>query len=100
MSADKAAATHLRLERRGGLAGLTLSAERAVADLTAAQRQALAQVQQAAGARGGAPAPAAPGADRFRYRLQLQQADGGTQTIDLGEDDLPAPLAALLRHAP
>jgi len=101
MTAAGALLSQLRLERRGGVAGLKLSVEREAAALTAAQRHALDQLLRQADAPGGAAAlaAAAPGADRLHYRLQLTHADGSQRSLDIGEDLMPEPLAALARSA-
>ena len=62
----------VRIERRGGLAGLAVSATHDYAALSEAQQQALGQVIKAASAaRGQSEDRGAPGADRFSYRTIL-----------------------------
>lgn len=85
---------HLRIERRGGLAGLPAHFEADYAALSAAQQKALGQVLQAGPARGGAPE-----ADRFSYRLVLTHAGQAPTTLVLSEDDCPGALARLARPA-
>ncbi len=82
----------LRIERRGGLAGLRPSVDCAYAALTAGQRRALHQVLDA-----GPPASGPPGADRFVYRLWVVHPDGTDRTLDLPEDTMPGVLAGLVR---
>jgi len=94
----------VRIERRGGLAGLAVSAERDFTALSAAQQQALGRVIEAAAAdrparSRGAPAGPAPGADRFSYRLHVEDAAGGEQVIDLPEDAMPSVLESLAKPA-
>jgi len=86
--------TRLRIERRGGLAGLPAHFEADYAALSVAQQQALSQVLQAGPSRGGSP-----GADRFCYHLVLTHAGRQTTTLVLGEDDCPEVLARLARPA-
>lgn len=85
------AATQVRIERRGGFAGLSAQAEFEVAALTAAQRRAL----DAALAAPAATAPSGP--DRFSYRIHTVAADGSTAVHELAEDAMPEALAALVK---
>jgi len=94
----------VRIERRGGLAGLAVSAVHDFAALSAAQQQALAKVIDAAASNPpartrGAPAGAAPGADRFSYRLHVEDSAGAERVIDLGEDAMPSILEPLAKPA-
>ena len=83
--------SNVRIERRGGFAGLTAQAELEVAALTAAQRRALDAAL-------AAPAVTSPGGpDRFRYRIQTVAADGSEAMHELSEDAMPAALAALVK---
>lgn len=94
------AATQIRIERRGGFAGLPAQAELEVAALTAAQRRALeaALAAPAAPAAPADPAKKAPhGADRFSYRIHSVAADGSITVHELAEDAMPAALAALVK---
>ncbi|HET7834409.1 MAG TPA: protealysin inhibitor emfourin [Variovorax sp.] len=97
------AVRRVRIERRGGLAGLAVSAEHDFAALSAAQQQALGRVIEAASDRParsrGAPPGPAPGADRFSYRLRVEDAAGGEQVIDLPEDAMPPVLESLAKPA-
>jgi hypothetical protein len=85
------AATTVRIERRGGFAGLSAQAELEVAALTAAQRRAL----DAALAAPAASVPSGP--DRFSYRIHTVAADGSRTQHDVSEDAMPAVLAALVK---
>jgi len=91
----------VRIERRGGFAGLHLQAEHGYEALGPAERQALAHLLQhppapaaaAPAAKRGAPAAA----DRFRYRVRVTYADGREQQLEMAEDDMPDALASLLK---
>lgn len=91
----------VRIERRGGLAGLAVSARHDYAALSAGQQQALGRLIEAsaakapAGAR-GMPGPA-QGADRFSYRLHVVDAAGGEQVLDVPEDAMPEELESLAK---
>ena len=89
----------VRIERRGGLAGLHVGVDLDCAAFTAAQRRALDKLVEendgpgvAAGAR-SAPA----GADRFGYRIHLTQADGQQRVIDVPEESMPSALEGLVK---
>lgn len=82
----------LRIERRGGLAGLKVDRVHEAAALSAAQRQAVARLLSHP-----PPDTPAPGADRLAYRLTVTRADGGTQTLSLSEDALPEVLEPLAK---
>jgi hypothetical protein len=84
---------HVRIERRGGLAGLPAEAAFEVAALTASQQRALAQLVKQP------PAASSPGPDRFHYRIQAVTADGTATMFDVPEDAMPAALAALVKPA-
>lgn len=88
----------IRVERRGGLAGLRASAELAAADLSAPQRAAAAKLLAVASAPASAQRASPPaGADRYSYRVHLRTADGAEQVFDFGEDDLPSAFAGLAK---
>jgi len=97
-SSGRAPLKSVRIERRGGLAGLHVAVERDCAALTATQRQALdklvAVIDMPTAAIGTRLAPT--GADRFSYRIYLSHADGQQRVIDVPEDGLPSALAGLL----
>jgi hypothetical protein len=79
----------LRIERRGGLAGLSAVGERDVEELTTAQRQALDGLVKT-----GGPAKPSPGADRFHYKVTLTD-DEGTRAFEVPEDQMPQALASI-----
>ncbi len=83
----------VRIERRGGIAGLRSSVDCAFAGLSAAQQTALHGVLAAC----GRSAPAAPGADRFSYRVEVVDCSGVDRTLDVSEDAMPAALARMVR---
>jgi hypothetical protein len=85
----------VRIERRGGLAGLAVSVTHDYAALSAAQQQALGQVIKAAASNG--PASPAPGADRFSYRLRVEDSAGVEQVLDLSDDAMPSVLESLAK---
>jgi hypothetical protein len=77
----------IRIERRGGLAGRPAVGERDESELTAEQRSALHQLLRT-------PVPSAPaaGADRFHYRIIIED-QGRTRELDVPEDAMPDALA-------
>jgi hypothetical protein len=84
----------VRIERRGGLAGLHLSVEHGCESLEPQQREAIAFLSTAASN------PSAPtGADRFQYRVHLAYADGSERTIDVSEAAMPEALVSLTKAA-
>jgi hypothetical protein len=91
----------LRIERLGGLAGRPASVELAATDLNAAQRQALtgmlALAAKRSGGSGSSSGPPSPGADRYRFRVQVSHDDGSVQVIEVGEDEMPDALAGLVK---
>jgi hypothetical protein len=98
--ASPAGVSSVRIERRGGFAGLHLHSEHGYEALGPAERKALAHLLQhppappaAAPARRGAPAAA----DRFHYRVVVTFGDGREQLLDMAEDDMPDALASLVR---
>jgi len=87
----------VRIERRGGLAGLHLNVERDYASLQPIQRETIASLSTAAAS------PLAPaGADRFHYRVLLTHADGSERTIEVPEPAMPESLESLTQasHLP
>ena len=84
----------VRIERRGGLAGLHLSVEHDYASLDPAQRQAIAGLPTAA----SSPS-VSTGADRFQYRVHLAHADGSKRTIEVSEAAMPEALVSLTKAA-
>jgi hypothetical protein len=85
----------LVVERSGGFAGLKRRGERDGRDLSPEQRAALDQVIKEHDAPGAqAPAPD-PGADRFTYRLEIQD-ENGTKSITLPESKMPGELKGIV----
>ncbi len=84
----------LRIERRGGFAGLKVDAEHDLAALSPAQQRALAKLVVLQPGPGTSPVPPA-GADRLRYRLSVLRANGQQQVLDVAEPDWPDALSAL-----
>ena len=84
----------LRIERRGGLAGLKADHECAAAALSAAQRKALDGLVRAADL---GPPGAAQGADRYHYSVQLHYVDGSLRSLEVPEQDMPQALAGLVQ---
>jgi len=82
----------LKIERRGGIAGLRASGELDCATLCAADRAALDALF---GSR--VPLPRAPGADRYIYTLTRQTARGA-QRLEVPEHLMPEALAAAVRE--
>jgi len=92
----------IRIERRGGYAGLPAAVGRDYVDLSAAQRAAVDKLAAAGPAPlqgGGPPAALPPGADRFSFRVRLDHADGSTREMEIPEEAMPASLAALAKPA-
>ena len=81
----------LVVTRSGGFAGLKRRGERNDEDLLPEQRAALDQVIQDFGRPDSPAPPADPGADRFTYRLDIQD-DRGTRSISLPEFKMPMEL--------
>ncbi len=98
----------LVVERSGGFAGLTRRGERNGEDLSPEERAALDQLikttdrQESASDRPGSgkpagpesPAPQDPGADRFTYRLEIQD-ENGTRSMTLPESRMPKALRGI-----
>ena len=82
----------LKIERRGGIAGLKASGEVDCATLCAADR---ATLEALFGRR--APLPRSPGADRYIYTLTRQTARGA-QKLEVPEHLLPEALAAAVKE--
>ena len=84
----------VRIERRGGLAGLRVSIEHDYVSLEPAQREAIAALPITASN------PSTPaGADSFQYRVHLAHADGSEQTIEVTEPAMPEALLPLAKAA-
>ena len=84
----------VRIERRGGLAGLHLSVEHDCESLEPAQREAIVALSTAA-----SNPSASAGADRFRYRVHLAHVDGSERTIEVPELAMPEALLPLAKAA-
>ena len=80
----------VRIERRGGLAGLPAVGEREDHELTGAEQAALKELL----AKPPPPQTAAAGADRFRYKVTVED-DKGTNVLDVPEHLMPQALAAI-----
>ncbi|HML12959.1 MAG TPA: protealysin inhibitor emfourin [Xanthobacteraceae bacterium] len=79
----------LRIERRGGFAGLPAVGEREFHELSPAQQDALHRLLAAP----PSPAPS-PGADRFHYDVHVVD-DTGTRELKVPEHAMPAELASI-----
>lgn len=91
----------IRIERRGGLAGLKPAADLEATALDAEQHRALVSVLVA-------PPPAATppptrgvpaSADRYSYRITTTRADGATAVCTVDEARMPEALSRLCRPA-
>ena len=80
----------VRIERRGGLAGLPAVGEREDHELTGAEQAALKELL----AKPPPPQTAAEGADRFQYKVTVED-DKGTNVLDVPEHLMPQALAAI-----
>jgi hypothetical protein len=80
----------VRIERRGGLAGLPAVGEREDHELTGAEQAALKELL----AKPPPPQTAAAGADRFHYKVTVED-DKGTNVLDVPEHLMPQALAAI-----
>jgi hypothetical protein len=78
----------LIVERSGGFAGMIRHGERALSALSAEQREALKKLLDA----GAALASTQMGADRFSYKIEVQD-EHGTQSLTVPEALMPASLA-------
>lgn len=84
----------VRIERHGGFVGKLAVGERELKELAPAQRQALDALVKSP------PKPrASPGADRFRYKVQLID-ESGKKEIEVPEDDMPEALASIPKIEP
>ena len=98
----------LVVERSGGFAGVTRRGERNGEDLSPEERAALDQLiktsdeDRSASERRGSDKPAGPegpatqdpGADRFTYRLEIQD-ENGTRSMTLPESRMPKALRGI-----
>ena len=83
---------HVRIERRGGFAGLPATVDLDGQALTAGQRRAL-DATLAAAAKIAKPSPPSP--DRYHYRIHITDSHGVVSTVEIAEDAMPAALAAI-----
>jgi hypothetical protein len=80
----------VRIERRGGVAGRPAVGEREDHELTAAEQAGLKDLL----AKPPPPQAMAMGADRFHYKVTVQD-EKGTTVLDVPEHLMPQPLAAI-----
>jgi hypothetical protein len=80
---------HIRIERRGGIAGRLAVGERDESQLSAAERKSLDAIL-----RSPPSATPAPGADRFSYKLRVEDEHGVREFL-VPEDAMPESLAAI-----
>lgn len=78
------------VERSGGFAGLIRRGEQSFTELSAEQKAALQGLLE----KEASLAAPQPGADRFTYRIELQDANG-TRTLTVPEDLMPKCLAGI-----
>jgi emfourin len=86
----------IRIERKGGLAGVRASGERDVNDLTPEQRTALEQLLKPPPEGAAASAPAPIHIHPFRYKVTLID-EQGERAFDVSEDAMPDELAVIPR---
>jgi hypothetical protein len=79
----------IKIERRGGFAGLPAVGERDESELTAAEHQAVKGLLQS-------PPPSAPspGADRFHYKITVEDEKATTE-LEIPEHAMPEILAGI-----
>jgi diadenosine tetraphosphate (Ap4A) HIT family hydrolase len=80
----------VRIERRGGVAGRPAVGEREDHELTAAEQAALKELL----AKPPPPQAMAMGADRFHYKVTIED-EKGTNVLDVPEHLMPQALAAI-----
>lgn len=85
----------LSITRSGGFAGLKRRGERDSKDLSPEQLAALDKVVRDFGQPDSPPPPTDPGADRFTYRLDIQD-ESGTRSISLPESKMPIELKSIV----
>jgi hypothetical protein len=83
----------LRIERRGGFAGLPAVGELAFHELSPAQQDALTRLLASPPA-----STPSPGADRFHYDLHVTD-DTGTRVLKVPEHAMPAELTSIPKIA-
>ena len=79
----------IKIERRGGVAGLPAVGERDESELTSAEHQAIRRLLQSP-----PPSAASPGADRFHYKITVED-DNGTRELEVPEHAMPEILAGI-----
>jgi hypothetical protein len=79
----------IRIERRGGIAGRPAVGERDESQLSAAERKSVDAIL-----RSPPPPTPAPGADRFSYKLRVED-EHGVREFHIPEDAMPESLAAI-----
>ena len=79
----------LIVERSGGFAGMIRRGELDLSALSPEQQAALQKLLE-----GGAPASMQPGADRFTFRIEVQD-EHGTRSLTIPEALMPANLAGI-----
>ena len=80
----------VRIERRGGLAGRPAVGEREDHELTGSEQAALKELL----AKPPPPQTMAMGADRFHYKVTIED-EKGTNVLDVPEHLMPQALAAI-----
>jgi emfourin len=85
----------LTVERGGGFAGLNRRVERDGQDLSPEQHAALDRVIKDNATPSAQPLPQDAGADRFTYRLEIQD-EKGTRSITLPESKMPKELKGIV----
>lgn len=81
--------------RTGGVAGVKLETELESEELPASEAARLLELLKAGRPRKLAASVARSGADRFRYRIDVE-SDGGRRTLELDEESLPENCRALV----
>ena len=78
------------VERSGGFAGIVRRGEKDLSALSPEQQSALQELLD----KGAPPASAQMGADRFTYKIEVQEVHG-SRTLTLPESLMPASLAGI-----
>lgn len=79
----------LRIERRGGFAGLPAVGERDGSEMNAAERRALERLLQSPPS-----SSPSPGADRFHYKITVED-ESGTKELEVPDHAMPEALAGI-----
>ncbi|HTO89738.1 MAG TPA: protealysin inhibitor emfourin [Candidatus Sulfotelmatobacter sp.] len=90
--------SRIRIERKGGFAGVPASGERDLQDLTAEQRAALDRLLKPSPEGAAASASQASPIHPFRYKVTLID-DQGERSFDVSEDAMPDELAGIAKVA-